>query len=134
MQYLFPEITINSQSVSRIHFECSILFSIFSLFISRMHYNLTIFLSNLLWIHLNQPSLSRIPYTFRIPFEFQIHNTVIFGYSLSIHHLFRQYTSNLLFFREFTLNSLSFFRIRQEFTTFFANSLWKFTISKIMVD
>ena len=107
----------NSLSISRIRLN--------SLSFSRIHFEIT----------LNQQSSIWIPYKLWIHFKF----TICFANSPSINYRFRvstlnslfvsqidnllyEFTLNLLFFLDFTLNSQSTLRIHFEFYIFFVNS------------
>jgi len=99
---LFRESTFNSISSSfnifthsQIHFEFTLS--------SRIHFELTIFFADTLWIH----------------FE----SFIYFATELSIQHLFREWTLNLLFSSRINSEFFILSRIHFEFTIFFAISL-----------
>ena len=92
----FPEFTLKSLSFSRIHFEFKISFS------------------NSLWTHFHVREFTRNSLSLQIHFE----STISFANSDWIPYLFHEFTTNSLFFRESTLNSLSFLQIHYLFRRF----------------
>ena len=91
----FRKFITNSQTCSQIHFKFTLS--------SRIHYQFTIFFADSLWIL----------------FE----SFICFPNALSIHHLFREWTLNLLSSSRINFEFFILSRIHFDFTVFFAISL-----------